>query len=158
MPTTPDDLFALLARPEVLAALGGLLLLVVLVQGRRRRARAASRAREAARAPYAGEIWFADVPFEDGTGSKDRPVLVLHVRHRTCEVARFTSQDRSGRRDHVAVPAGFPGLSRDSWIDLRPRELPILALRRRAGVPGPALVTWYREAAQERGLPGRHDG
>lgn len=131
-----------------------LLLLVLQVRSRRRRARAAARARSLSRAPYAGEIWFADVPYEDGTGSKDRPVLVLHVRHRTCEVARFTSQDRSERRDHVAVPSGFPGLSRASWIDLRPRELPISALRRRAGVPGLALVAWYRDAAQGRGPSG----
>lgn len=155
MPTSPDALLALLAQPETAVALGAvLLLLVLLVRGRRRRARAATRARAARRAPSAGEVWFADVPFDDGTGSKDRPVLVLHVRHRTCEVARFTSQDRGARRDHVAVPPGFPGLSRASWIDLRPRELPISALRRRAGVPGRALVTWYREAAEQRGLPG----
>ncbi|HEY1176855.1 MAG TPA: hypothetical protein VGF17_11915, partial [Phytomonospora sp.] len=27
--------------------------------------------------PAPGEIWWADVPFEDGTGSKVRPCLVL---------------------------------------------------------------------------------
>ncbi|WP_148234290.1 type II toxin-antitoxin system PemK/MazF family toxin [Cellulomonas flavigena] len=155
MPTTPDDVLTLLVQPEVVLGLAAvLLLLVVRGRSRRRRARAAARAREASRAPYAGEIWFADVPYEDGTGSKDRPVLVLRVRDRTCEVARFTSQDRGTRRDHVALPPGFPGLSRASWIDLRPRELPIAALRRRAGVPGPALVTWYRQVSAQRGLPG----
>ncbi|WP_258726503.1 hypothetical protein [Cellulomonas sp. NS3] len=34
--------------------------------------------------PRPGEVWFADVPFEDRPGAKDRPVLVLSVRGRTC--------------------------------------------------------------------------
>ncbi|MFW3459930.1 hypothetical protein ACN24K_03140 [Streptomyces microflavus] len=34
------------------------------------------------RTPRAGEVWWADVPYEDGPGSKDRPCLVLSVRGR----------------------------------------------------------------------------
>ncbi|WP_242448319.1 type II toxin-antitoxin system PemK/MazF family toxin [Cellulomonas sp. WB94] len=107
--------------------------------------RAAWRRRK--RRPRAGEIWFADVPFEDGTGSKDRPVLVLAVGGRTCTVARFTSQDRGGRRDYVRVPDGVPGLRRASWVDLRPVHLRRSALRRRAGDPGVPFAQWYADAA-----------
>jgi len=97
--------------------------------------------------PRAGEIWFAQVPFRDGTGSKDRPVLVLSVTGRACTVAQFTSQDRDARRDYLRVPDGFPGLSRSSWVSLRPVRLPGSAMRRRSGTPGMALVGWYEDVA-----------
>jgi hypothetical protein len=100
--------------------------------------------------PRVGEVWFAEVPFEDGTGSKDRPVLVLSVAGGSCEVARFTSQDRSGRRDHVRAPQGVPGLPKASWLNLRPLDLPRSAFRRPIGDPGEAFVGWYRNAAGDR--------
>ncbi|UZN04445.1 type II toxin-antitoxin system PemK/MazF family toxin [Cellulomonas sp. S1-8] len=152
MPFDPGDLASLAGRPEVLGLLA--LLAVVLLLGRRRRRRGRA-PRPSARRPQVGDVWFADVPFADGTGSKDRPVLVLSVGGRTCEVARFTSQDRSDRRDHVRLPAGFPGLTRASWIDLRPQTLPLAAVRRRSGHAGEALVVWYRGAADDRGTAGR---
>ena len=95
-------------------------------------------------------MWFAEVPFEDGSGSKDRPVLVLSGGGRSCEVARFTSQDKIGRRDHVRVPQGVPGLPKASWLNLRPTSLPRSAFRRRTGQPGEAFVAWYRDAADNR--------
>ena len=95
------------------------------------------------RRPRPGEIWFAQVPFRDGTGSKDRPVLVLSVDGRRCTVAQFTSQDRDARRDFLRVPAGIPGLDRSSWVSLQPVGLPRSAMRRRSGAPGAALVRWY---------------
>ena len=100
--------------------------------------------------PRAGEVWFAEVPFEDGSGSKDRPVLVLAAEGRSCEVARFTSQDKNDRRDHVRVPRGVPGLPKASWLNLRPTSLPRSAFRRRTGEPGEAFVAWYRGAADNR--------
>ncbi|MCM0640124.1 type II toxin-antitoxin system PemK/MazF family toxin [Cellulomonas wangsupingiae] len=148
MPLAPEDLADVLTRPEVIGLLA--LLLLVALFGRRRRRRVAA-PRAGIGRPRVGDVWFADVPFEDGTGSKDRPVLVLRVDDRTWEVARFTSQDRSARRDHVRLPPGFPGLTRASWIDLRPRTLPLSAARRRSGHPGEALVAWYRDAADGRG-------
>jgi hypothetical protein len=102
------------------------------------------------RTPHMGEIWFANVPFDDGTGSKDRPVLVLAVSGRTCTVARFTSQDRGARRDHVRVPEGIPGLRRTSWVDLRPTSLRRSAMRRCAGDPGAPFAQWYADAARRR--------
>jgi mRNA-degrading endonuclease toxin of MazEF toxin-antitoxin module len=99
------------------------------------------------RRPRAGEVWFAQVPFEDRPGSKDRPVLVLERDGRRFVVARFTSQDRGARSDHVRVPPGTPGLPKASWLSLRPTTLARSAFRRRTGTPGNAFVGWYRDAA-----------
>ncbi|MCC2319080.1 type II toxin-antitoxin system PemK/MazF family toxin [Cellulomonas chengniuliangii] len=106
--------------------------------------------------PRPGEVWFAEVPFEDGSGSKDRPVLVLDAAGRTCTVAAFTSQDRSTRTDHVRLPAGVPGVRRASWVRSRPTTLRASALRRRVGEPGEALVQWYERATASR-APHRSD-
>ncbi|HWS58178.1 MAG TPA: type II toxin-antitoxin system PemK/MazF family toxin [Actinotalea sp.] len=103
--------------------------------------------RRSRRRPRPGEIWFAFVPFEDGTGGKDRPVLVLSVEGRTCTVARFTSTDRSARRDYRRVPDGVPGLRRTSWVSLHPVRLRRRTMRRRAGAPGLPLVEWFEDAA-----------
>ncbi|MFC8191814.1 type II toxin-antitoxin system PemK/MazF family toxin [Cellulomonas sp. NPDC057328] len=129
--------------PVVVAALVVVLLVAAAVLRGRGRGRGRGRR---GRRPRPGEIWFAWVPFEDGGGGKDRPVLVLRRAGRRVAVARFTSQDKGSRRDHVRVPGGVPGLSRDSWLDLRPRTLPRRAFRRRAGDAGDALVSWYDDA------------
>ena len=102
------------------------------------------------RRPRPGEVWFAQVPFEDRPGSKDRPVLVLSVDGAAYEVARFTSQDRSARRDHVRVPHGIPGVPKASWLNLRPLTLDRSAFRRHTGDPGEAFLSWYRTAASDR--------
>ncbi|WP_225754984.1 hypothetical protein [Actinotalea sp. Marseille-Q4924] len=71
-------------------------------------------------------------------------------------MARCTSTDRGARRDHVRMPDGMPGLSRATWVSLRPLRLRRSALRRRAGRPGHGLVTWYEEvSAGAAGGPGR---
>ena len=101
--------------------------------------------------PRTGEVWFAQVPFEEGTGSKDRPVLVLSVVAGSWEVARFTSQDRSGFRDYLRVPRGVPGLPKASWLDRRPISLHGGAFRRYVGEPGEAFVLWYRSSAADLG-------
>jgi len=100
--------------------------------------------------PRPGEVWFAEVPFEDRPGGKDRPVLVLDVTGSSCTVAALTSQDRSARRDHVRLPEGVPGVRKASWVRLRPTTLRASALRRRAGDPGEALVHWYERATASR--------
>lgn len=128
---------------------------VVLVLGRQARARPRRRPRERpqARTPAVGELWFAWVPFEDGPGGKDRPVLVLGVGGPTCTVARLTSQDKSARRDHVRVPDGMPGLTRPSWVSLHPVQVHRSDLRRRLGDPGEALVAWYLGLMPRPNLP-----
>ena len=141
----PDELIAAAARfgewaeqEPVAVLVVALLAFAVLarVTAGRRRAR-----------PRPGEIWFAQVPFDDGTGSKDRPVLVLSVRGRSCTVAQLTSQDQGGRPDYLLVPDGVPGLSRRSWVSVHPVRLRLSALRRRTGEPGDALVEWFRGTA-----------
>lgn len=93
--------------------------------------------------PARGEVWFAEVPFADGTGSKDRPVLVLATRGSALTVARFTSRDRTARRDHRRVPRWLPGMSGPSWVDLHPITLQRGALRRRVAKADAALLQWY---------------
>ena len=85
---------ALLDRQEALWWAAAALAALVVVQAAWRRRK---------RKPQVGEIWFANVPFDDGTGSKDRPVLVLSVSGRTCTVARFTSE---GQKDTTFTADG----------------------------------------------------
>ncbi|GIG64999.1 hypothetical protein Pen01_12940 [Phytomonospora endophytica] len=70
--------------------------------------------------PAPGEIWWADVPFEDGTGSKVRPCLVLRADGRGAAVLKITSQDQSHRRDHVEIATRHwdPKARHNSHLDL----------------------------------------
>ncbi|MEV0211943.1 type II toxin-antitoxin system PemK/MazF family toxin [Micromonospora sp. NPDC050695] len=74
----------------------------------------------AAGAPAAGEIWWADVPYADGSGSKVRPCLVLRTDSRGADVLKITSQDKSDRDDHVRIPTRDwdPGAEHDSYLSL----------------------------------------
>jgi PemK-like, MazF-like toxin of type II toxin-antitoxin system len=87
--------------------------------------------------PAPGEIWWAEVPFQDGTGSKVRPCLVLRTGSGGSTVLKITSQDQSTRAAHVRLPtAGWdPRADHDSWLDLRATyQLRGNAFHRRAGV------------------------
>ncbi|MEI7034993.1 type II toxin-antitoxin system PemK/MazF family toxin [Streptomyces pratensis] len=101
------------------------------------------------RTPRAGEVWWADVPFEDGPGSKDRPCLVLSVRGRgrgrTALVAKITSRRHEDRPGVIALPAGTVGDQRDrpSFLETDElREVPLSGFRRRAGAVDPEV--WER--------------
>jgi hypothetical protein len=86
--------------------------------------------------PQPGEIWWADVPFEDGTGHKVRPCLVLRTHVRQVEVLKITSQDQSARRDHVEIPtkAWDHRATHNSFLDLSgPLRLRDAAFSRKAG-------------------------
>ncbi|MEU0353892.1 type II toxin-antitoxin system PemK/MazF family toxin [Streptomyces cyaneofuscatus] len=92
------------------------------------------------RTPRAGEVWWADVPYEDGPGSKDRPCLVLSVRGRgrgrTVIVAKITSKHHEERPGVIALPAGTVGDQRGRQSFLETDELREVALggfRRRVG-------------------------
>ncbi|MGB2567482.1 type II toxin-antitoxin system PemK/MazF family toxin [Micromonospora citrea] len=92
--------------------------------------------------PRPGEIWWADVPYADGSGSKVRPCLVLRADDRGAEVLKITSQDKSGRDDHVRIPTGDwdPDADHDSWLDLaEPLSVPLDDFSRRAGSCDPEL-------------------
>jgi hypothetical protein len=54
--------------------------------------------------PSSGDIWWADVPYARGRGSKLRPCLVLRRGRDGITVLKITSQDKSHRRDHVLIP------------------------------------------------------
>src|SRR2546421_3878970 len=87
--------------------------------------------------PAPGEIWWADVPYQDGNGSKVRPCLVLRTGRGGSAVLKITSQDQSARGAHLRLPtAGWdPRADHDSWLDLRsPYQLRQASFQRRAGV------------------------
>ncbi|WBP88660.1 type II toxin-antitoxin system PemK/MazF family toxin [Kitasatospora cathayae] len=86
--------------------------------------------------PEAQEIWWAEVPFEDGPGAKDRPCLVLRVHGRTATVAKITSKHHAERPGVLPLPPGSVGdrQGRASWLETDElREVPLSAFRRRAG-------------------------
>ncbi|MFG1736966.1 type II toxin-antitoxin system PemK/MazF family toxin [Micromonospora chalcea] len=92
--------------------------------------------------PRPGEIWWADVPYADGTGSKVRPCLVLRVDGADAEVLKITSQDKSDRDDHLPIPTrGWdPDADHDSYLDIsEPIPVPLTAFADRAGTCDPAL-------------------
>lgn len=85
-------------------------------------------------------MWWADVPYEDGPGSKDRPCLVLSVRGRgrgrTVLVAKITSKHHEERPGVIALPAGAVGdqRGRQSFLETDElREVRIGGFRRRVG-------------------------
>ncbi|MEU1211459.1 type II toxin-antitoxin system PemK/MazF family toxin [Streptomyces sp. NPDC005790] len=114
------------------------------------RARPPGRAPERARGrphggPRPGEIWWADVPFEDGPGSKDRPCLVLSVRGGTVTVAKITSKRHEERPGVIALPSGAVGDARGRRSFLETDELREVAasgFRRKAGELDPGV--WQR--------------
>ncbi|WFE49938.1 type II toxin-antitoxin system PemK/MazF family toxin [Micromonospora sp. WMMD1155] len=86
--------------------------------------------------PAPGEIWWADVPYADGTGSKVRPCLVLRADSRGADVLKITSQDKSDRDDHVRIPTRDwdPGAEHDSYLSLtEPIRLDFAAFADHAG-------------------------
>ena len=110
----------------------------------RRRARAGR--------PSSGDIWWADVPYARGRGSKLRPCLVVRRRRDGIVVLKITSQDKSHRRDHIRIPTRRwdPRADHDSYLNLgEPIVVRRAAFRRRAGA---ADRTVRRQIAKYRGL------
>ncbi|MFC4035358.1 type II toxin-antitoxin system PemK/MazF family toxin [Streptomyces polygonati] len=129
----------------VAAAVALLALIATLVEGRARQRRprrpesgtSAGPAATGAAAPRRGEIWWADVPFEDGPGSKDRPCLVVSVRGRNARVAKITSQHHLELPGVVALRPGAvdDAAGRQSYLETHElRRVPLSAFRRRAGI------------------------
>ncbi|MFD9600716.1 type II toxin-antitoxin system PemK/MazF family toxin [Streptomyces sp. NPDC059970] len=97
------------------------------------------------RRPRPGEIWWAEVPYEDGPGAKDRPCLVLSVRGDSALVAKITSKYHEERPGVIALPAGTVGdaRGRESFLETDElREVAVRGFRRRAGVVDPDV--WER--------------
>ncbi|MET9520626.1 type II toxin-antitoxin system PemK/MazF family toxin [Streptomyces sp. NPDC002994] len=103
------------------------------------------------RVPRAGEIWWADVPYEDGPGSKDRPCLVLSVRGERVLVAKITSKYDDGRAGVIALPPGAVGdaRGRPSFLETDElRDVGVRGFRRRVGVADPAVWDRVRHLAR----------
>ncbi|MGI5398675.1 type II toxin-antitoxin system PemK/MazF family toxin [Streptomyces sp. CA-135486] len=94
------------------------------------------------RRPRPGEIWWADVPYEDGPGSKDRPCLVLTVRGRTAQVAKITSRYHEERPGVISLPPGTVGdaRGRPSFLETDElRDVAVWEFRRRVGRVDPTV-------------------
>ncbi|MBD0747547.1 type II toxin-antitoxin system PemK/MazF family toxin [Streptomyces sp. CBMA152] len=95
------------------------------------------------RRPAPGEIWWADVPYEDGPGSKDRPCLVLSVRGDRALVAKITSKFHEEQAGVIPLPPGTVGdaQGRPSFLETDElRDVSVWEFRRRVGVVDP--VVW----------------
>lgn len=127
-------------------AVAALALVAALIDGRARsrrpprrskaRTRPGTGSRTGARVPRRGEVWWADVPFEDGAGSKDRPCLVLAVRGQSVRVVKITSKRHDELPGVLALPAGTvdDAAHRQSYLETRElRDVPLPAFRRPAG-------------------------
>ena len=113
--------------------------------------------------PRAGEIWWADVPYTDGSGSKVRPCLVLLRRRRGVIVLKITSQDKSHRRDHLSIPTRSwdPWARHDSYLNLgEPIIVRPAAFQRHAGGCDPAILAQIarRPGLLRRDLAARASG
>lgn len=106
--------------PTVVAALLGVALLVLwrtLRPARQRGSRRPSTRRTTRTQPLVGDVWWADVPFEDGTGSKDRPCVVVETHGLRPVVLYVTSTDKAGRPGWLAMPRqGWSPKPGTSWL------------------------------------------
>ncbi|MFS8201852.1 type II toxin-antitoxin system PemK/MazF family toxin [Streptomyces sp. CWNU-52B] len=101
--------------------------------------------------PRPAEIWWANVPFEDGPGAKDRPCLVLSVRGRRALVAKITTKRHDERDGVIPLPAGSVGDARGRASFLETGELrglPVREFRRRVGVVDPQVWAQVRHLAR----------
>lgn len=102
--------------------------------------------------PRTGEIWWADVPYADGSGSKVRPCLILMRHRRGIVVLKITSQDKSRRRDHLLIPTKSwdPWARHDSYLNVgEPIIVRRSAFQRRAGDCDPSV---FQQVARRPGL------
>lgn len=106
--------------------------------------------RPAGRQPRRGQFWMATVPFEDGSGSKDRPCLVVGGTARSLRVLYVTSQDKDANRHYIRLPhlnwTGAVG-RKASWMrvtDPRDTDPTIVVSRRDFRRP---LGRWDRSVA-----------
>jgi hypothetical protein len=119
-------------------------------EGRRTRPPGRPGQRTTTARPRPAEIWWANVPFEDGPGAKDRPCLVLAVRGRRAVVAKITSKYHDERAGVIPLPPGSVGDAhgRASFLETDElREVSVWDFRRRVGVVDPVLWDQVRHLA-----------
>ncbi|MCS0602482.1 type II toxin-antitoxin system PemK/MazF family toxin [Streptomyces sp. LP11] len=100
--------------------------------------------------PAPGDIWWANVPYEDRPDAKDRPCLVLAVRGDRATVAKITSKFHDERAGVIPLPPGAVGDARGRPSFLETDELrvvPVGDFRRRVGVVDPVLWDQVRHLA-----------
>ncbi|MFF0084565.1 type II toxin-antitoxin system PemK/MazF family toxin [Streptomyces canus] len=100
--------------------------------------------------PRPAEIWWANVPYEDGPGGKDRPCLVLAVHGRRATVAKITSKYHDERSGVIPLPPGAVGdaQGRASFLETDElRAVPVGDFRRKVGVVDPVLWDQVRHLA-----------
>ena len=79
-------------------------------------------------------VWFANVRFDDGSGSKDRPVIVLNDNVVLCICMPVTSKDKSRYRDHYRLQnIASAKLTKESWVKFEFIELRQEDFRRKLG-------------------------
>lgn len=103
-----------------------------------------------ARLPRPGEIWWAEVPYEDGPRAKDRPCLVLGLRGDNALVAKITSKYHDERPGVIPLPPGSVGdaQGRPSFLETDElRDVPMDDFRRRVGTADPVVWDQVRHLA-----------
>ncbi|MFH8340314.1 type II toxin-antitoxin system PemK/MazF family toxin [Streptomyces sp. AM6-12] len=101
--------------------------------------------------PSPGDIWWANVPYEDRAEVKDRPCLVLAVRGDRAMVAKITTKYHDERAGVIPLPPGAVGDARGRPSFLQTdelREVPVSDFRRRVGVVDPVLWDQVRHLAR----------
>jgi len=79
-------------------------------------------------------VWMAHIRFEDGTGIKERPVIVLNDRIILCVCMGVTSKTKSWRHGYKLKYWGYAGLSRESWVRFEYLEVKPDKFKRRLGI------------------------
>ncbi|GIG10617.1 hypothetical protein ACFQZ4_06445 [Catellatospora coxensis] len=112
------------------------------------RTQAAPSGQTAGADPRPQEIWWGEIGFRDGDGSKDRPFVVLRAHPDHLDVLQITSKDKSHRGDHIPFWTGSadPYAVEDGYLELVVRRVNRFDLRRRDVAYCPDEI-WHRVRA-----------
>lgn len=96
--------------------------------------RGSGRNRTNNRIPEKGEVWWVEnLRFEGGSGSKDRPVVVLSCDGTDARCLRCTTQNTGARRLYKLLDPEAAGMDREPFVELTAITLPAARLSRRMG-------------------------
>jgi mRNA-degrading endonuclease toxin of MazEF toxin-antitoxin module len=106
-------------------------------RGRSSGSNTAGAARRTAAGPTPFTYWYALVPYEEGNGAKERPVLVLRLAGAHAEVLKVTSRPKQGRTTWRRIDTSRwvrPGVRDGSWLQTdRVVTVPVVMFRRYLG-------------------------
>ncbi|GHJ49089.1 hypothetical protein Cs7R123_64310 [Catellatospora sp. TT07R-123] len=105
--------------------------------------------------PRPKEIWWGEVEFREGEGSKDRPFVILRTFESHLEVLQITSQDKSHRDDHLEfrTTSDDPYAVEGGWLELRVRQLDRVDLRRQDAAYCPDDIWRQVRTLTMKGIP-----